>query len=99
MSNLNIIATAHSHSSLQNADPILVTVNSYHKQPSTERIKNSSCNTTFNLRKNYSNEISKIIDNLNIKKTWQNSDIPTKIIKLNKDIIASFISEKLQLLY
>ena len=99
MSNLNRIATAHSHSSLQNTDPILATVNSYHKQPSTERIKNSSCNTTFNLRKNYSNEISKVIDNLNIKKTWQNSDIPTKIIKLNKDIIASFISEKLQLLY
>ena len=52
-----------------------------------------------NLRKNYSNEVSKIIDNLNVKKTWQNSDIPTKIIKVNKDIIASFISEKLQLLY
>ena len=52
-----------------------------------------------NLRKNYQNEVSKIIDNLNVKKTWQNSDIPTKIIKVNKDIIASFISEKLQLLY
>ena len=38
-------------------------------------------------------EVSKIIDNLNIKKACHNSDIPTKITKLNKDITAPFISE------
>ena len=35
------------------------------------------------------------ISNLNIKKPCQQEDIPTKIIKLNKDLIAKFIAEKL----
>ena len=34
-----------------------------------------------------------IISNLNIKKSCQQEDIPTKIIKLNKDLIAKFITE------
>ena len=34
----------------------------------------------------------KIISQLNTAKTCQNADTPTKIIKLNKDIFAKFIS-------
>ena len=34
----------------------------------------------------------KIVCNLNIKNSYQ-QDIPTKIIKLNKDLIAEFIAE------
>ena len=48
------------------------------------RIKNGSCNLTFSFRQTNCNEVSKIIDNLNTKNPCQN--IPTKIIKLNKDI-------------
>ena len=52
-----------------------------------------SCNLTFSFRKTNSNEVSKIIDNLDIKKASQNSDVLSKNIKLNKDIIAPFIYE------
>ena len=64
--NLNIPAIEHSHSNLQNTDLILGTVNSYEKLPSTEKIKNRSCNLMFSFRKTDSNEVSKIIDNLDI---------------------------------
>ena len=50
-------------------------------------------NSRFSFRKTNSDEVSKIIDNLNTKKACQNSDIPAKITKPNKDIIASLISE------
>ena len=50
-------------------------------------IKNRPFNSTFNLRKT-----RKIIDNPNIKKACQNSDILTQIIKLNKDT-APFMPE------
>ena len=93
MSNLNIPAIDHSHSNLQNIDPILATVNSYDKHPGIE-IKNRSCNSTFSFRKDNPNKVNKIIDSLNIKKkNCQNSDIRTKIIKPNKHIIAALISE------
>ena len=82
--NLNIPAIEQSHSNLQNTNPILATVNSYGKHLSIERINNRSCNSTFSFKAN-SNKVSKIIDNLNIKKACQSSDIPTKIIKLDEE--------------
>ena len=47
----------------------------------------------IHFRKTSCNEVEKIISNLNIKKSCQQEDIPTKIIKLNKDLIATFIAE------
>ena len=88
MPNLNIPANRHSQSNLQNIDLILATVNSYDKHPGIERIKNRSWNSTFIFRKSDSSEVSKMIDNLNIKLACQN----TKIIKPQKDIIAALIS-------
>ena len=38
-------------------------------------------------------EVQKIISNLNIKKSCQQEDIQTKIITLNKDLIAKFITK------
>ena len=35
----------------------------------------------------------KVINNLNIAKTCQVNDIPTKVIKTNKDIFANFITD------
>ena len=66
---------------------------------SIERIKNRSCNSTFSFRKTNFNEIYNMIDNMNLKKTCQNSDILSKIIKLNKDNIVPFLSENPQVLY
>ena len=91
--NLNIPAIEHSHSNLQNTDLILGTVNSYEKLPSIEKIKNRSCNLMLSFRKTDSNEVGKIIDNLDIKKACQHCNILTKIIKLNEHIITPFVSE------
>ena len=44
-------------------------------------------------RKTSCNEVEKIISNLNSKKPYQQENIPTKIIKLIKDLIAKFIAE------
>ena len=68
VSTLIIPTIEHSHSTLQNIniDSILATVDSYDKYPSIEKIKNRSCSSTFSFRKTNSNEVSKIIDNLNI---------------------------------
>ena len=37
------------------------------------------------------NEVPKIDKNLNVHKTCQGSDIPTKFIKINIDLFSSFI--------
>ena len=48
---------------------------------------------TFHFRKTTRNEVEKIINNLDIKKSCQQEDILTKITKLNKDMIAKFIAQ------
>ena len=35
----------------------------------------------------------KVINNLNVAKSCQMNDIPTKVIKINKDIFANFITD------
>ena len=41
------------------------------------------------------NEAEKIVSDLNIKKSCQQEDIPTEIIKLDKDLIATFMADTL----
>ena len=55
--------------------------------------KKREFNSTFNLKNTNENEVRKIIKNLNVHKTCQGSDIPTKIIKLNIDLFSSFICQ------
>ena len=76
-----------------NLDPIMSVIKSFDKHPSTVKIKAEGFDSTFHFRKTSCNEVEKIISNLNIKKSCQQEDIPTKIIKLNKDLIATFIVE------
>lgn len=78
---------------MPNNDPIRVTVNLYVKHQSIKIIKHRSYNSIYSFGKINFNKIRKIIDNLNIKKASQNTDIGTKIMKLNKDIIAPCISK------
>lgn len=92
-SNPNIPVIEHSDSNLPNNDPIRVTVNLYVKHQSIKIIKHRSYNSIYSFGKINFNKIRKIIDNLNIKKASQNTDIGTKIMKLNKDIIAPCISK------
>ena len=76
-----------------NLDPIMSVIKSFDKHPSIVKIKAKAFDSTFHFRKTSCNEVEKIISNLNIKKSCQQEDIPTKIIKLNKDLIAEFIAE------
>ena len=67
-------------------------IRSFDKHPSIVKIKAKGFDSTFHFRKTSCNEVEKIISNLDIKKSCQ-EDIPTKIIKLDKDLIATFIAE------
>ena len=44
-------------------------------------------------QKTICNEAEKIVSDLNIKKSCQQEDIPTETIKLDKDLIATFMAE------
>ena len=50
-------------------------------------------NSTFSLENTYSDVVMKVINNLNVAKSCQMNDIPTKVIKMNKDISANFITD------
>ena len=39
------------------------------------------------------NVVMKVVNNLNVAKTCQVNDIPTKVIKMNKDIFANFVTD------
>ena len=45
------------------------------------------------MKKTSSTEVEKVINNLSIVKACQKDDIPTKVIKMNKDIFAGFIAK------
>ena len=62
----------------------------FQTDPSITTIAKQRPSSSFNFQK--TNEVMKIISQLNTTKTCQNADTPTKIIKLNKDIFARFIS-------
>ena len=47
--------------------------------------------STFSFKKTIPQEIVKVIHNLNIRKSCQTTNIPTKVIKWNSDILAKFI--------
>ena len=71
-----------------NLNPIKSVIKSFDKHQSIVKIKAKPFDLTFHFRRTSSNEVGKITSNLNIKKFCQQGDIPTKIIKLNKDLIA-----------
>ena len=75
----------------ENLDPIMPVIKSFDKHLSIVKTKVKALGSTFRFRKSSYNEIEKIISNLSIKKSSQQEDIPTKIIKLNKNLFAKFI--------
>ena len=76
-----------------NLDPIMSVIKSFEKHPSIVKIKAKTLDSIFYFRKTSCIEVEKIISNLNIKKSCLQVGIPTKIIKLNKDLIGKFITE------
>ena len=69
----------------------IAAINKFQNHPSVVNIKQRQFNSTFSFKNTNKNEVRKIIKNLNVRKTCQGSDIPTKIIKLNTDLFSRFI--------
>ena len=76
-----------------NLDTIMSVIKYLDKYPSIVKIRAKAFDSTFHFRKASCNDVEKIISNLSIKNSCQQEDIPTKIIKLSKDLIAKFIAE------
>ena len=73
-------------------DPLLKAIVRYRNHPIIVAIK-KFCNSKshFSFKNVQKEEILKELNNLNINKATQNTDIPTKIIKENSDIFGDFI--------
>ena len=77
-------------------DPFLKAIDRYRHHPSILAIKKFCNSKSHFLFKNVQKEeILKELNNLNINKATQNTDIPTKIIKENSDIFGDFIFSNL----
>ena len=61
--------------------------------PSIKNIKSKKFNSTFSFEDTYTDVVMKVISNLNVAKSCQINDIPTKVIKMNKNIFANFIMD------
>ena len=81
------------HDPGENHDPVLSAVNTFQNHPSVVNIKQREFNSTFSFKNTNENEVRKIIKNLNVRKTCQGGDIPTKIMKLNIYLFSSFICQ------
>ena len=77
-------------------DPLLKAIVRYRNHPSIVAIK-KFCNSKshFSFKNVQKEEILKELNNLNINKATQNTDVPTKIIKENSDIFGDFIFSNL----
>ena len=65
----------------------LLAINTFQNHPSVVNIKLREFNSTFGFQNTNENEVRKFIKNLNVRKSCQG----TKIIKLNIDLLNSFI--------
>ena len=73
-------------------DPLLKAIFRYRNHPSIVAIKKfCKSKSHFSFKNVQKEEILKELNNLNINKATQNTDIPTKIIKENSDIFGDFI--------
>ena len=61
--------------------------------PSIKNIKSKNFNLAFPFENTYTNVVMRMINHLNVAKTYQVNDIPTKVIKMNKYIFANFIKD------
>ena len=65
------------------SDPVVAAINTFQNHLSVVNIKQREFDSIFSF----------INTSLNVRKTCQGSDIPTKIIKLNIDLFSSFICQ------
>ena len=72
---------------------VLSVLNAFENHPSIKNIKGKKFNSTFSFENTYTDVVMKVMNNLNVAKSCQINDIPTKVIKTNKDIFANFITD------
>ena len=75
------------------SDPVVAAINTFQNHLSVVNIKQREFDSIFSFINTSESEFRNIIKNLNVRKTCQGSDIPTKIIKLNIDLFSSFICQ------
>ena len=74
-------------------DSVLSVLNAFDNHPSIKNIKSKKFNSTFLFENIYTDVLMKVINNLNVANSCQMNDIPTKVIEINKDIFANFITD------
>ena len=72
-------------------DPILRIIEQYKNYPSIVAINEKNLNKQFSFEYIPKSDVEKEIVNLDVAKASQDSDIPTKIIKMNADIFAEVL--------
>ena len=93
ISELNIPKKYHCLMNDTDSDSVLSVYNAFENHPSIKNIKSKKFNSTFSFENTYTDVVMKVINNLNAAKNFQINDMPTKVIKMNKDIFANFISD------
>ena len=92
VSNLNIPQYEDPSTNLENiVDPLEEIREKYKNHPSILAILNQNFNNSFSFKSITKEEIEKEILNLDISKASQQSDIPTKIIKMNLDMFSELL--------
>ena len=66
-------------------------IETFEKHPRFLNVKKGSLDSVFSFRKTAQEKVLKVIQDLNAKKSYQTSDTPSKIIKLNSDIFSNLI--------
>ena len=88
--NVNKCITAKKNQ--KNANKYLQQMKCFETHPSITTINKQCLSCNFHIQKANANEVMKIISQLNTAKTYQNADPSTKIIKVNNNSFAKFIS-------
>ena len=93
ISELKIPKKYHYFLNDMDSDSVLSILNAFKNHPSIKNIKRKKFSSTFSFENTYTDVVMKVINNLNVAKSCQINDIPTKVIKMNKDIFANFITD------
>ena len=88
ISELNIPKNYHCFLNNMDSDSVLFILNAFKNYPGIKNIKSKKFNSTFSFENTYTNVVMKVI-----KKSCQINDIPTKVVKMDKDIFANFITD------
>ena len=93
ISDLNIPKKYHCFLNNINSDSVLSVLSAFRNHPSIKNSKSKKFNLTYSFENTYADVVMKVINNLNVAKSCQINDVPTKVIKMNKDIFANFIRD------